>query len=97
MYKPNPINTSDVKLSDDILALGEMLAKNAHEVWSEGRITDGWTYGENRDDKLKQHPCLIPYDDLPEEEKFFDRATAMETLKFIIKHGFEIKKQSDIK
>ena len=91
MYKPNPINTKDIELSEDILTLSELLARNTHEVWSAGRIADGWTYGEERDDALKKHPCLIPYDELPEEEKDYDRETALETLRVIQGLGYSIK------
>ncbi len=91
-YIPNPIDTSDVELSDEILALSEALSKNTHEVWSKGRLDNGWTYGKTRDDTKKQHPCLIPYEELSETEKDFDRRTAMETLKLIVKLGYEIRK-----
>jgi ryanodine receptor 2 len=92
-YTPHPIDLSDVKLSPELLALTERIAENVHEVWSAGRIADGWRYGETRDDTLKQHPCLVPYSDLPDSEKEYDRKTAMETLKLIVKLGFEIEKQ----
>ena len=68
------------------------MAKNVHEVWSKTRIEQGWTYGEKRDDALKQHPCLIPYEELPEEEKVYDRNSSVETLKLIMKLGFKISK-----
>ena len=93
-YIPKPLDTSKIEISDDLLELTELLAKNTHEVWSAGRIADGWTYGKSRDDELKQHPCLVPYEDLPENEKHYDRSTAMETLKVIIQNGFEIKKHT---
>ena len=93
MYKPKPIDTSDVKLDDEILALGEQLAKNAHEVWAIGRLNDGWTYGDHRDDEKKLHPCLIPYEELSEGEKEYDRNTSMESLKLIIKLGYKITKE----
>lgn len=93
MYTPKPIDTSDVTLDKDILELCEILSKNTHEVWSEGRIREGWTYGDVRDDEKKQHPCLIPYEALPESEKEFDRNTAMETLKLMIKLGYQIVKK----
>ena len=48
MYKPQPIDTSDVKLSEDMLALTEKLARNTHAVWAKGRIAEGWTYGTGR-------------------------------------------------
>jgi hypothetical protein len=94
MYTPYPVDTSNIQLSDDIMALSEKLAENIHEVWSAGRIAEGWTFGKNRDDKLKQHPCLVPYEDLPENEKDYDRATAMATLKFIINLGYVIQKRN---
>lgn len=93
MYKPNPIDTSDVKPDPEICELGELLAINTHEVWSQNRMQDGWTYGEVRDDEKMQHPCLVPYDQLPEREKDYDRATSMETLKLIIKLGYKIVKE----
>ena len=92
-YTPHPKDTSDVKLSEDLLKLTEKIAENVHEVWSEGRISDGWTWGEVRDDAKRQTPSLVPYSELPEREKDFDRMTAMETLKLIIKLGYEIRKK----
>ena len=92
-YQPQPIDTSDVVLSEDILALCEKLSENTHEVWSQTRINDGWTYGETRDDAKKHHPCLVPYDKLSESEKAYDRNTSMETLKLIIKLGYKITKE----
>ena len=93
MYKPNPIDTSDVVLSEEIRALSEELAKNTHEVWAAGRIRDGWTYGPTRDDEKREHPCLVPYDALSEEEKEYDRATSLETLKVILKLGYTLEKK----
>ena len=68
-YNPNPIDTSNIELSDDLKLLVEELARNVHDIWALGRINDGWTYGPQRDDTLKQHPCLIDYSELPESEK----------------------------
>ena len=92
MYKPEPINTDDVVLDSDITELSELIARNTHEVWSLGRINDGWTYGAKRDDEKKHHPCLIPYEELTEEEKDYDRNTSLETLKLIVKLGYKITK-----
>lgn len=91
-YQPHPIDTSAVNLSDELIKLAELMAENVHEVWAATRIAQGWTYGSERNDADKKHPCLVPYDQLPEEEKVYDRNTSIETLKFIIKNGFEIKK-----
>ena len=93
MYTPKPIDTSDVVLTDDIIELCELLAKNTHEVWSQGRINDGWTYGAERNDAKKQHPCLIPYEELSESEKEYDRNTSLQTLKLIVKSGYRIVKE----
>lgn len=92
-YIPQPINTKDVVLPQEMNALAEQIAKNVHEVWSAGRIADGWKYGEERNDALKQHPCLVPYEELSEEEKEYDRNTSQETLKLIMKLGFKIVKE----
>lgn len=89
-YTPNPISTEDVALSPEILELSEKIAENVHEVWAQARISEGWTYGPVRDDQKKQHPCLVPYDELPEVEKEYDRNTSQETLKMIMKFGFKI-------
>ena len=90
MYTPTPIDTRDILLPAELEQLVEQMAKNVHEVWAESRIKQGWTYGEQRNDALKTHPCLIPYEDLPEEEKEYDRNTSKETLKLIMKLGFHI-------
>ena len=92
-YNPNPFDTSTIELTEDLLLLSESLARNVHEVWSKGRIDDGWKYGKTRNDELKTHPSLISYDELSEEEKDYDRRTSQETLKFIIAHGFSIDKK----
>ena len=92
-YVPQPMDTSDVQLPEELNALVELMAKNVHEVWAESRIEQGWSYGEERNDALKTHPCLIPYEELPEVEKAYDRDTALGTLKLIRKLGFKIEKE----
>ena len=91
-YQPHPIDTTDIELSAEMKALTEQLAENVHEVWSAGRIADGWQWGEQRDDARKLHPCLVPYNQLEDSEKEYDRNTAMETIKTIIKLGYKISK-----
>ena len=91
-YEPKPLDTSGVILSEDILSLRELLAKNAHDVWALERMAQGWTWGENRNDANKQHPCLVPYENLPESEKEYDRNAAIETLKAICAAGYSIIK-----
>ena len=92
-YVPEPIDTCDVELPAELDLLIEQMSQNVHEVWAKSRIEQGWTYGEKRSDELKQHPCLIPYEELPEVEKDYDRDTALGTLKLILKLGFKISKE----
>lgn len=92
-YEPQPIDTSDIKLPEELNMLIEQMSQNVREVWAKNRIEQGWTYGEKRSDELKQHPCLIPYEELPEVEKDYDRDTALGTLKLILKLGFKISKE----
>jgi hypothetical protein len=91
-YEPKPLGTSGVQLSVELLALTELLAKNTHEVWARQRMTEGWTYGLRRDDAKKEHPCLVPYEQLPDSEKEYDRNTALETVKLILTLGYRIEK-----
>ena len=90
MYDPRPIDTSDVCLPEELLALTEKIAENVHDVWAAGRISEGWRYGENKNAEKKETPLLVPYGNLPESEKEFDRSTALETIKLIIKMGYSI-------
>ena len=92
-YIPKPIDTSKIVLSQEIAELTEYLAENIHEVWAKKRIDEGWTYGESRDNTLKKTPCLVPYKNLPESEKNFDRCMAMETIKLISTLGYKITKK----
>lgn len=91
-YQPRPVDTSRVELTPELQRLGEMLAKNTHENWSAQRLADGWVWGPERDDERKLHPCLVPYEELTEEEKDYDRRTAWETLKVLLAMGFDIRK-----
>lgn len=87
-YQPHPLDVGDVCLDDDLLALSEFLAENVHDVWSTDRLSEGWRYGEERDDARKLHPCLVPYSMLTEEEKRLDRLSAMNTLRVLRKLGY---------
>ncbi len=89
---PQPVDIKDIQLPEELNGLVEQIAKNVHDVWAQSRLEQGWTYGEKRSDLLKQHPCLVPYEELPEVEKDYDRDTALGTLKLITKLGFKITK-----
>lgn len=92
MYTPKPTDTSGVELPADLMKLAEDLARNVHDVWAAARIAEGWTYGPVRDDANRRTPCLVPYDELPESERDYDRRTSQETLRYIISRGFKIEK-----
>ena len=89
-YAPAPIDTSEVSLPDEIQQLVEKLAENAHDTWSIQRIREGWTFGPQRNDERKEHPDLVPYADLPESEKEYDRSAALGTLKAVLALGYRI-------
>ncbi len=92
-YNPQPVNTNDVVLPDELIALSEQISKHVHEVWAKSRMEQGWVYGDKRDDVKRATPCLVPYEELSEEEKDYDRNTSQETLKLILKLGFKIVKE----
>ena len=89
-YIPQPVDTAGINLPDEMEALAEKLAENVHDVWARTRMEQGWTYGPERDDAAKKHPCLVPYEELSDDEKEYDRNTSVETIKLILKLGFKI-------
>ncbi len=92
-YTPHPIDLSDVQLPAELEQLQEAIAENTHEVWAAGRISEGWTYGPEKDEKLKKHPDLVPYEELTEGEKQYDRNTAMNAIRLVIKLGYDLVKR----
>ena len=94
-YVPAPIDLSDVILTDDLNELREAIAENAHDVWAAERQAQGWTYGPHRDDSKKETPCMVPYSQLPDSEKKFDREMAINTLKLVKKLGYDLIKRED--
>jgi len=94
-YVPHPIDVDNVPLDRDLEELQEAIAENAHDVWAEARIKEGWTYGKERDDEKKHNPDIIPYTALPDSEKEYDRIMAFNTIKLVKKLGFDIVKRND--
>ena len=92
-YEPHPIDVDSIPLDGDLEELQEAIAENAHEVWAEARIKEGWTYGKERNDTDKKHPDLVPYTALPDSEKEYDRLMAFNTIKLVKKLGFDIVKR----
>ena len=94
-YNPKPIDVSDVILEEDVTDLREAIAENAHDIWAIERMQQGWTYGSERNDELKHNPCMVPYSQLPESEKEYDRQMAMQTIKLMKKLGYDLVKRED--
>lgn len=94
-YNPKPIDLSDVVLESDLIELREAIAENAHEIWAEARQAEGWTWGPKRDDEKKHNPCMVPYSDLSEDEKLYDREMAMQTIKLLKKLGYDLIERED--
>lgn len=94
-YVPNPIDTNKIILSDDLEDLTEFLSKNVHEIWSKTKISEGWQYAENFNEREKKTPYLVSYEDLPEHIKEYDRNSAIQTLKLIISLGYSISKDNE--
>ena len=89
-HQPRPIDTTGVALPVELGPLTERLAENSHDLWAGQRLSQGWTFGPQRDDARKLHPCLVPYDQLPDSEKEYDRIAALGTLKAILKLGYRV-------
>lgn len=94
-YVPHPIDVDNIPLDGELEELQEAIAENAHDVWAEARMNDGWKYGKERDDRRKLHPDLVPYTALPDSEKEYDRIMAFKTIKLVKKLGFDIVKRND--
>ena len=91
-YEPKPFDVGEIKLPDSLLALMESIAENTHDCWAKARMSQGWSYGPQRDDLRKKHPDLLPYSVLSEEEKEYDRVSAINVIKLIIALGYSIQK-----
>jgi hypothetical protein len=91
-YVPVTINTSQVTLGSDLEELVERLAENNHNHWARLRMDEGWRFGPERNDREKRRPDLVPYTQLPESEKEFDRMAVVEAIKTIIALGYQVSK-----
>jgi RyR domain len=46
---------------------------SCHDNWKKDKLDAGWVYGATKDTKLKTHPCIVDWNDLPPEQQFKDR------------------------
>ena len=93
-YNPKPMDTSQILLNAAFTELTERLAENVHDTWSRRRLDEGWRYGPSRNDASKEHPNLVPYGQLPEHEREYDRRTALETIRTLLSLGYQIEAPS---
>ena len=91
-YRPKLVDLNHIKLPEGYAELREAIAENAHDRWAMERQSEGWTYGLKRDDSKLETPDMVPYTQLPESEKQYDRIMAEETLKLMIALGYKIAK-----
>ena len=91
-YRPKLIDLEHIELPEGFAALREEIAENAHDRWAMERQSEGWTYGLKRDDAKLETPDMVPYPQLPESEKQYDRIMAENTLKLLIALGYKIKR-----
>ena len=92
-YDPHPMDLSDVELDEDLLELTEIIAENTHEIWGLARKEEGIVWGPVND--ATHNKDMVPYCDLPESEKDYDRNTAMMALKLAKKLGFRVSRYGD--
>ena len=88
-YVPAPISFED-PLPEEIRSCMDWIGEQIHEQWAANRMREGWEYGPQYDGENKKHPCLIPYDCLPDSEKEYDRSTARQTIQLLLHAGFQI-------
>lgn len=91
-YHPKFLDLKHVELPECVDELREAIAENAHDRWALERQSEGWTFGPKRDDSKLETPDMVPYAQLPESEKQYDRLMAEDTLKLLIALGYKIEK-----
>ncbi|XP_047673438.1 ryanodine receptor 2 isoform X3 [Tachysurus fulvidraco] len=95
-FTPTPVDTSQVHtpiqivLPSHLERIREKLAENIHELWVMNKIELGWTYGAVRDDNKRQHPCLVEFSKLPEQERSYNLQMSLETLKTLLALGCHV-------
>lgn len=90
-WRPNPVDVSGVRLSAELRTLVERLAENAHDIWADHRLEQGWRLGTERDDRSRTTPLLVPYTELSEQERELDRRMVTDTVKALIALGYRLE------
>ncbi|KAG5262307.1 hypothetical protein AALO_G00273740 [Alosa alosa] len=89
-FTPTPVDTSQIVLTPHLERIREKLAENIHELWVMNKVELGWTYGMIRDDNKRQHPCLVEFSKLPEQERSYNLQMSVETLKTLLALGCHV-------
>src|SRR3989339_1276211 len=93
-YEPKLLDLTGVEIPADLTNLVEQLSEITHDNWLKARLADGWRHGKSRNDLLKEHPCLVPYDELPESEKEYDRKNSLGVIQAMLALGYRIESPS---
>ena len=90
-YEPKSLDLTRVQIPAYLTNLVEQLAEITHDNWLRQRLADGWRHGQSRNDLLKEHPCIVPYDDLPESEKEYDRKISQGVIQAMLALGYRVE------
>nr|NP_001246206.1 ryanodine receptor, isoform J [Drosophila melanogaster]AFH07961.1 ryanodine receptor, isoform J [Drosophila melanogaster] len=90
-YMPNPIDTNNVHLDNDLNSLVQKFSEHYHDAWASRRLEGGWTYGDIRSDNDRKHPRLKPYNMLSEYERERYRDPVRECLKGLLAIGWTVE------
>ena len=63
---------SAIKGVEFALSNPDATASSQHDAWLADKFKDGWKYGPVKDPSKKEHPCCVPYDELPESQRLKD-------------------------
>ena len=80
-------------LPPELWNLVELLAAEVHAEWVRLKRAEGWEFGAP-DPQAHRHPDLVPYDELSEKAKDFDRASVVATMQALVRLGYDIVPRS---
>lgn len=63
---------SSARMGVDLHLMGDFGPEASHIAWMKLKAEEGWTYGPVKDPDLKQHPCMVRFDQLPREQQAKD-------------------------
>ncbi|WP_250033861.1 RyR domain-containing protein [Paractinoplanes maris] len=91
-WVPDLHDTAALTLPPAVVTDLEQLAEHVHNVWGSKRLADGWRYGPERSTAERTMPSLVPYADLPEDERDYDRELVTETVKMLLRLGYRVSR-----